>query len=129
MKALTVTFCFSLLLFGVIMTPATGHAASGSGGGGPAQSVPLNNPLGNDAAATSPQALIGRVISFVLGIVGSLALLMFIYGGFLWMTSAGKDEKVEKGKQILIWTTAGLALIFLSYALVNFIITQGLLGG
>jgi len=35
-----------------------------------------------------------------------------IYGGFNWMTAAGNAEKVEKGKQILVWATIGLIVIF-----------------
>ncbi len=66
--------------------------------------------------------LIGRIISAVLGIVGSIALLMFIYGGFMWLTSGGITEKITKGKQVLVWAAIGLVVIFLSYTLVNFVI-------
>ncbi len=84
----------------------------------------LCNPLGT---ADLP-SLIGRVISAVLGIVGSIALLMFIYGGFLWLTSAGSTERITKGKNVLVWATIGLAIIFLSYTLVGFVI-KGITSG
>ncbi|OGF19470.1 hypothetical protein A3I35_02880 [Candidatus Falkowbacteria bacterium RIFCSPLOWO2_02_FULL_45_15] len=96
-----------------------------SGSGGP---VSLTNPLTNttgDVPGGIP-GLIGRVINGVLGVVGSLALIMFIYGGLLWMTSGGNDEKVKQGKDVLIWATLGLFIIFASYALVNFIIFKGI---
>jgi hypothetical protein len=85
-------------------------------------SVSLSNPLGDDKADRDPKVLIGNVINAVLGVVGSLALLMFIYGGFTWMTASGNSDKVQKGKNILLWATIGLIVIFTSYALVNFII-------
>lgn len=75
-----------------------------------------------------PAALVGGVIKAVLGIVGSIALLMFIYGGFLWLTSGGSTEKITKGKNVLTWAAIGLTVIFLSYTLVNFVI-QGLTKG
>ncbi|MEA3398474.1 MAG: pilin [Patescibacteria group bacterium] len=78
----------------------------------------INNPLGGD---TDINILIGQVINAVLGIVGSLALVMFIYGGFTWMLAAGNNEKVQKGKDILIWATIGLVVIFSAYALVKFV--------
>lgn len=87
----------------------------------------LENPLGDEAEDASPQIIIGRVINTVLGIVGSLALLMFVYGGFTWMLAAGNNERVEKGKNILVWATLGLVVIFASYALVEFVI-KGLTG-
>jgi len=84
------------------------------------KAITLDNPLGKDITV---QTLVGRVISAVLGIVGSIALLMFIYGGFLWLTSSGNEQKITQGKQVLTWATIGLAVIFLSYTLVNFVIS------
>lgn len=79
----------------------------------------IDNPIGID----DPRQIIGNVIKAILGIVGSLALLMFIYGGFTWITSGGNDEKVKKGKDAIVWAALGLAIIFFSYAMVNFVIT------
>ena len=84
-------------------------------------SVALCDPLAN-SGITNPQTFIGKIIAAALGVVGSLALLMFIYGGFTWMTSAGSAEKVTKGKGIMVWAAIGLAVIFSSYALVKFVI-------
>lgn len=78
----------------------------------------LPNPLG----VSTPEALIARVITYVLGLVGSLALLMFIYGGIIWMTSSGAQEKVKKGKDIIVWSVIGLVVIFMAYIAVRFII-------
>lgn len=82
--------------------------------------VSLTDPLGG----ATPQILIGKVINAVLGLVGSIALAMFVWGGFSWMTAGGNTEKVQKGKDIIIWATLGLVVIFLSYALVNFVIAN-----
>lgn len=89
------------------------------------QSVNLANPI----SAKSIPELIGNVINVALGVVGSLALIMFIYGGFTWMLAAGNENAVEKGKNILVWATIGLVVIFASYSLVNFIINTGIRGG
>ncbi len=85
----------------------------------PEGKVCLENPLG--ATVTIP-VLIRNIITAVLGIVGSLALLMFIYGGFTWMMSGGNSESVKKGKDILVWAAIGLVVIFSSYALVKFVL-------
>jgi len=82
--------------------------------------VELPNPL-EHAGATIP-LLVGNIINYVLGILGVLALVMFIYGGLTWMTSEGVPAKINKGKDTLIWAILGLALIFFSYALLNFIL-------
>jgi len=83
--------------------------------------VTLDNPLGKDN--DDPRVIAGNIIKAMLGIVGSLALLMFIYGGFLWVISAGNEEKVMKGKQMIMWASFGLAVIFFAYAMVRFVIS------
>ena len=40
------------------------------------------------------------------------------------MTAAGSNEKVQKGKDILIWATVGLVIIFTSYALIRFVLVD-----
>lgn len=78
--------------------------------------------LCNPLTVSTPQAFIGLAINAVLGVVGSLALLMFIYGGLTWMTSSGNEEKVKKGREIIIWSAIGLVVIFMSYALTRFLL-------
>ncbi|MBN2884382.1 hypothetical protein JXE04_00460 [Patescibacteria group bacterium] len=83
--------------------------------------IRITNPLVG-AGIDSPQTLIGRVINSILGVVGSLALVMFVYGGLIWMTSSGSSEQVKKGRDILMWAAIGLVIIFSAYGLVRFVI-------
>ncbi len=88
----------------------------------PEGQVCLDNPLTGKPGASDVNELIGKGINTILGLVGSIALIMFIYGGFVWMTAAGNKESVTKGKDIIVWSVMGLAVIFLAYAVVNFIL-------
>lgn len=82
--------------------------------------VTIPQPLGD----VSVPVLAGRIVRNLLGILGTVALVMFIYGGFMYLTAAGNEEKVTKGKQTLIWATLGLIIVFFAYAIVNFVVTQ-----
>lgn len=79
---------------------------------------PLSNPLGT----TDISVILGRVVSAFLGIAGSVALLMFVYGGFTWITSGGSSERITKGKNTMIWATIGIAFIFSSYAMLSYLL-------
>ena len=81
----------------------------------------LPNPLidSNGKSITSVPQLINTIIVGILGLVGAVALLMFVYGGVLWMTSLGNDQRVTKGKETLTWATIGLVIIFASYAILT----------
>jgi hypothetical protein len=61
----------------------------------------------------------GNVIKAMLGIIGSIAFAMIIYGGFLYLTSAGAPETITKAKNIVVWAALGLAVIFAAYAIVE----------
>ena len=78
----------------------------------------LINPLGT----TSIEGFIGRLIKAILGLSGSVALLMFVWGGFQYLWSGGDPKKVEKGKETLKNAVLGIVIIFFSYTLVNTII-------
>lgn len=81
--------------------------------------VKLKNPLASGGEGmTGIIALANQLITFVLGFTGLLSLLAFIYGGILWMSSLGDSKKIEKGKQVMIWSVYGLAVIFASYGIV-----------
>jgi len=66
----------------------------------------------------------------IFGIVGSLALLMFIYGGLMIMlagettiTGTEKTSKVNKGKDAIRNAIIGLVIVFTTYMIIQFIFT------
>ncbi len=63
------------------------------------------------------------VSKFILGITGSLALLAFIYGGVMFLISAGNSEKVTQAKQIIIGAVIGMAIVFTSFMIIQFVYT------
>ncbi|MAG12080.1 MAG: hypothetical protein CMI52_04750 [Parcubacteria group bacterium] len=60
------------------------------------------------------------VAEFIFGISGSLALLMFMYGGFTWVTSGGSEQRITKGRDIVRNAVVGLIIVFMSAAIVQF---------
>ena len=66
---------------------------------------------------------------YLFGIVGALALLFFIYGGFTLILSRGATESVKKGKDIMVAAIIGLIIVFGAYMLVRFLgVAVGLKG-
>ncbi len=68
---------------------------------------------------TSATDVIGVVITAALGVIGGFALLMFVWGGFEWLTSAGNQEKVKSGTQTMVWAAIGVVLVLGSYLLLS----------
>jgi hypothetical protein len=68
--------------------------------------------------------IIGRILSAVLGFVGTLFLLLMVYAGFLWMTAGGDSSKVDKAKQLITAAVIGVVIIASAYAITNFVLTS-----
>lgn len=69
-----------------------------------------------------PRVIIARVIRILLGFLGTVALAIVMYGGFLYMTSGGSEERVGKAKKWLINGIIGMVIIMSAFALTSFII-------
>lgn len=95
----------------------------------PASGTPAPN-ISSSAAVGMPMplagirvpGLIGRIIKYLIGISGVIAMVMFIYGGLSWMLAQGNQEKITAAKNTVVWSIIGLVLIFASYAIATFII-------
>lgn len=64
-----------------------------------------------------------RFYSLILQWLSVVALLFFIIGGVMLLISAGNQEKIKKGRQILGSAFAGIVVILASYLMVQFLIS------
>ncbi|HSD12073.1 MAG TPA: pilin [Patescibacteria group bacterium] len=95
-----------LLVVALFATPQATLAFSGD---------PLH-PLGSD---TTVELIVGRVITVILGLLGSLSLVMFIFGGLTWMTAQGNEEKIKKAKNTIVYAVLGLIIAFGAYEILR----------
>ncbi len=58
---------------------------------------------------------------YLFTVIGALALIMFVYGGFTLILSQGNAEKVKKGTGIIVAAVIGLVIMFGAYMLVSFL--------
>jgi hypothetical protein len=63
-----------------------------------------------------------NVTRVILGVLGSFALLMFVYGGIMFLISIGNQERVQKAKSILTNAVIGILIVLSAWVIVNFII-------
>jgi len=86
--------------------------------------IDLNAPTANtiDTGVTEPlPELIVRVLNYLLGFLGLVAVIMIIYGGYTWMTAAGNEDKIDRAKKIILGAVIGLIIVMISWAIVFFV--------
>jgi hypothetical protein len=82
--------------------------------------------IGNvTGGATGLRGLVLTIVNYILGFLSIVAVMMIIYGGMLYVTAAGKQETVDKGKKILMYTIIGIVIIMLSFVIVNAVLGAG----
>lgn len=84
---------------------------------------PINNVfnLFPDQNASLPEIVQG-ILNWIFGVIGIIAVIMVILGGFKLMTSTGDPGRVKKGKDTILYGIIGLVIALLAFAIVNFVI-------
>src|SRR3989339_1758991 len=75
-------------------------------------------------SGTDIRVIIAQIIRAVLGLLGIIALGIVIYGGWMYMTAAGNEDKVATAKKILVNGLIGLVIILSSFAIVQFVLNK-----
>jgi len=70
----------------------------------------------------TPESLAGQAISIILFFLGVLFISLIIYGGMVWLTSEGNEQKITKAKGTMTMAFIGLSLVIAAYAISRFVI-------
>lgn len=70
------------------------------------------------------ESIAGNVVNIFSIIVGVIAVIMIIYGGFRYITSGGSSEKITAAKNSLIYAIVGLLIVALAQLIVHYVLTQ-----
>lgn len=81
---------------------------------------------GSDAGSVGD--IIKNVINALLYIVGVLAVIMLVWGGIRYTTSAGNANSVSAAKNTILYAIIGLVVAFFAYAIVNWVLKFGASG-
>lgn len=65
---------------------------------------------------------ITSIVNTILIIVGVVAVIMLIIGGFRYVISQGNEKNISAAKDTILYAVVGLVVAILSYAIVNFVI-------
>jgi hypothetical protein len=82
------------------------------------------NTQGCDQGTTGVGQIIRTVINILSVIIGAVAVIMIIIGGFRYITSGGKQESVTGAKNTILYAIIGLVIVALAQILVHFVLTN-----
>lgn len=70
----------------------------------------------------SIELVYAKFINLALYAIGIVAVIVIIYGGYIYMTSRGNEEQAKRGRAILTWSIIGLIVVLGAAALVNAVV-------
>ena len=87
------------------------------------------NPTAQEAFKDAPQLqsdaslaqIAGRVINVVLSFIGIIFLCLIVYGGFIWMTAGGSEEKVGTAIKLFTAASFGLMIVIAAYLITRYV--------
>ena len=115
-----------MILAGMLIVPtvalAVAPAASAEGDFTLKGGVTSAQGAGVDNVASDPESLVKQFVNIFLFAVGALSVIMPIWGGVRYTTSAGDSNKVQAAKNTVLYAIVGLVIAILAYAIVNMVI-------
>ncbi len=115
-KILPVVAALCLIIGSVGLFTAAAHAQTST------NDLGLNEVSYTGLANTDIRVTAAKIIRAALGLLGIISLVLVLYGGFVYMTAGGSEEKVAQGKKILVNAGIGLVIIFSAFGIVSFVL-------
>lgn len=103
----------AVLVFTILVLPLIVSAQGAVGN----QGLSFQNPL----KVNSIEGLVSLLMNLVTRVGAIAAVFFFIYGGFLYVSAGGDEEKVAKAHSTLKWTAVGTAVLLGASALATLI--------
>ncbi len=97
-----------ILLVSIIATPA----------------LAIKDPEKPEGVPSGLLNIINSISEAILYVVGTIAVLFIIIGGFQYITSAGNPDAIEKAKNTILYAVIGIIIALLAYAIVKYIVGE-----
>ena len=66
---------------------------------------------------TQIETFIRSVIKIITGLAGLVATAFFVGGGFIYITSSGNVEHLDRAKRTILWAAIGLAVTIAAFVI------------
>jgi archaellum component FlaF (FlaF/FlaG flagellin family) len=121
-KKITFLFISVLIFFGVVyvLLPSSLHAVTLEGR--------VNEQLKTGAVsagygeqAVDMRIIVARIISIILGLMGTIFGFLIVLSGYWYLTAQGEEEKVKKAQKTMQAAIIGLFIVVLSFSITYFV--------
>lgn len=84
----------------------------------------LSLPSGGTKPEEKAQEFAGKLIGAFLSLFGIIFMVLMIYGGYIWMDARGREEELQKAKDIIRSAIIGLIIVMIAYLITYFVVSR-----
>lgn len=66
-------------------------------------------------------SVVGKVMRAVFGIMGSIAVVVVIFGGLQYVLSGGDPKRTARAKETILYAVIGIVISLSAYAVVSYV--------
>lgn len=130
MKLKIIAIFFGLLGLLAVAGPASAQSVQQEINNGLCSGSNLQIPSGSgtgscsgvSGASNSIEKFVHHIVNILSAVIGVVAVIMIMVGGFRYVTSGGSDSSVTSAKNTILYAIIGLIIVALSQVLVHFTI-------
>ena len=126
-KSIIKKFGLVVAAFALVATTLFVPVASvGAVSGGNSAQNGINSAKGDGVPSTlfGDGSIFTTVVNILLFIIGAICVIMLIWGGIRYTTSAGNAASVTAAKNTIMYAIIGLIIAFLAFAIVNWVLGE-----
>ena len=86
--------------------------------------LPTEVPTELGCIPNDPIGFVAKFYAIGLGLIGGVALLFIIYGGYIILSSQGNPTSLNKGKSYIMYAIIGLLLAIFGFVFVQIIVVN-----
>ena len=79
----------------------------------------VNNAQSGGTPTGTIFGIIKTTMNWLLGILGFLGIIGFVIAGILYLTAAGDDDRMKKGKNTMVWSITGVIVALLGFVIIQ----------
>jgi hypothetical protein len=80
--------------------------------------------LAGEDATSKIDSIVHTIVNLLSAVVGIVAVIMIIVGGFRYITSGGNDTSVTSAKNTILYAIIGLVIVALAQLIVRFTLNK-----
>lgn len=84
--------------------------------------VTVNTITSNRGVSTDLMDSINAIVNTITGLVGIVATITLIIGGFRYVTAGGNEKNVTAARNMIMYSIIGIIIVLLALAITNFVV-------